>query len=67
VDPAVGLADVAGPGDAVGRDRPLAVVHARSPAEAEAAVKAVRTAMTVGEQLPSTLGPPVLQRIGRPT
>jgi hypothetical protein len=28
---------------------------------------AVRTAMTVGEQLPSTLGPPVLQRIGRPT
>ena len=30
IDPAVGLADMQGPGDAVGPDRPLAVVHARS-------------------------------------
>jgi thymidine phosphorylase len=64
VDPAVGLADVAGLGETVGRDRPLAVVHARSPADAEAAVLAVRGAMTVGETPPPT-GPPVLQRIGR--
>jgi thymidine phosphorylase len=64
VDPAVGLADVAGPGDAVGRDRPLAVVHARSAADAEAAVLAVRGAITVGEG-PPPVGPPVLQRIGR--
>jgi thymidine phosphorylase len=65
VDPAVGLADVAGPGDAVGRDRPLAVVHARSTADAEAAVRAVRGAMTVGDEALATAGPPVLQRIGR--
>ena len=52
VDPAVGLADVAGLGEAVGRDRPLAVVHARSAADAEAAVLAVRGAMTVGEAPP---------------
>jgi thymidine phosphorylase len=64
VDPAVGLADVAGPGDAVGRDRPLAVVHARSVADAEAAVRAVRGAMTVGDG-PPPAGPAVLQRIGR--
>ncbi len=64
VDPAVGLADVAGLGDAVGRDRPLALVHARSAADAEAAVLAVRGAMTVGEE-PPPAGPPVLQRIGR--
>jgi thymidine phosphorylase len=65
VDPAVGLADVAGPGDAVGHDRPLAVVHARSPADAEAAVRTVRAAMTVGDEPPPVPGPPVLQRIGR--
>jgi thymidine phosphorylase len=65
VDPAVGLADVAGLGDAVGRDRPLAVVHTRSMADAEAAARTVRSAMTVGEASPPAVGPPVLQRIGR--
>ena len=49
VDPAVGLADVRGPGDAVGPDRPLAVVHARSMADATAAAAAVREAMAVGD------------------
>ena len=64
VDPAVGLADVAGPGDAVGRDRPLAVVHARSAADAESAAVMVRRAMTVAEAPPAATPSPVLQRIG---
>ena len=63
VDPAVGLADVAGLGDAVRPDRPLAWVHARSRHDAEAAVVAVRGAMTVGEEAPAVV-PPVLRRIG---
>jgi thymidine phosphorylase len=66
VDPAVGLADMRGPGDAVGPDRPLAVVHARSTADAEAAALAVRGAMTVAEEPPPAAGPPVLRRIGAP-
>ena len=35
IDPAVGLADVRGPGDVVSPDRPIAVVHARSAADAK--------------------------------
>jgi thymidine phosphorylase len=63
VHPAVGLAEVAGLGVAVGRDRPLAWVHARSTGDAEAAGLAVRTAMTVDE-VPPAVTPPVLHRIG---
>jgi thymidine phosphorylase len=49
VDPAVGLTDVAGPGDDVApAGRPLARVHARTDADAEAAARAVRAAMGVG-------------------
>ena len=64
IDPAVGLADMRGPGDAVGPDRPLAVVHARSTAEAAAAAVAVRAAMAVGDGPAGPIGPPVLRRIG---
>jgi thymidine phosphorylase len=64
VDPAVGLADLAGPGDAVGPDRPLAVVHARSMADATAAATTVRDAMTVGDGPAGPIGSPVLERIG---
>jgi thymidine phosphorylase len=63
IDPAVGLADVRGPGDAVGPDRPLAVIHARSTAEADAAAAALRVALTVAQEPPPTLGSPVLRRI----
>jgi thymidine phosphorylase len=63
IDPAVGLAEVRGPGDAVGPDRPLAVIHARSAGDAEAAVAALRAAMTVGET-PPAIAPPVLGRLG---
>jgi thymidine phosphorylase len=53
VDHAVGLSEVAAPGERVGAaERPLALVHARTPAEADAAVAAVRAAFTVGDEAP---------------
>ena len=63
IDPAVGLSDVRGPGDAVGPDRPIAIVHARSAAEAEGAAAAVRAAVVVGEGPPPKPVSPVLRRI----
>jgi thymidine phosphorylase len=62
IDPAVGLADVCGVGDAVGPDRPLAVVHARSAAEADAAGAMLHQALTVGDAVGSP-GSPVLRRL----
>jgi thymidine phosphorylase len=53
IDPAVGLTDVAGPGDRVGpAEAPLAVVHAASEAGAEAAAEAVRAAFTLADAAP---------------
>jgi thymidine phosphorylase len=50
VDHAVGLSEVAAPGERVGTaDRPLALVHARDDAAAEAAVRALRAAFAVGD------------------
>ena len=46
----MGLADVRGIGDAVDRERPIAVVHARSVAEAEAAAATLRRAVTVSDE-----------------
>ena len=66
IDLAVGLADVAGPGDRVGPDRPLAVVHARSVADAEAAAAALRAAIVVGDEPPAPRPPPVLRRVAAP-
>jgi len=62
IDPAVGLADVCGVGDAVGPDRPLAVVHARSAADADAAAAVLRQALPVGDTV-TRPGSPVLRRI----
>ena len=47
VDPAVGLTELAELGDAVGADRPLAVVHARNAEQAELAADQVRAAYTI--------------------
>jgi thymidine phosphorylase len=53
VDHAVGLSQVAAPGERVGAaDRPLALVHARTEDEAEAAVAALQDAFTIGEEAP---------------
>jgi thymidine phosphorylase len=62
VDPAVGLADVRGPGDPVGPDRPLAVVHARTAADADAAAATLQAAVEVAE--PPAVSSPVLRRFG---
>jgi thymidine phosphorylase len=66
VDPAVGLTAVAGLGDRVAPGgRPLARIHARTEAAAEAAAATVRAAMTVGDAT-VPIGPLVARRIGAP-
>jgi thymidine phosphorylase len=66
VDPAVGLSEVRGPGDAVGPDQPLAVVHARTADAAAAAAAALQAAVAVGETATPAVRPPVLRRfLGR--
>ncbi len=52
IDPAVGLAAVAAPGEAVGADRPLCIVHARSEAEAEAVRPGLQEAFAIAEAPP---------------
>lgn len=49
LDLAVGLSDVAGIGTHVDRKRPLAIVHARSPEQAERAADALRAATVISE------------------
>jgi thymidine phosphorylase len=67
IDPAVGLTDVRGPGDRVGPDRPLAVVHARSTADAEVAARVLRGAVTVADGPPPPADGPMLRRIPAPS
>ena len=63
VDPRAGLAHVLAPGERVGAGEPLAMVHAATPSDAEAAVAALRTAFTIAE---GTVSPPpaIVERIG---
>jgi thymidine phosphorylase len=63
IDPAVGLTEVAGVGDVVDHERPLAIVHARDEAGAEAAERALRAAIAVAEEAAEP-GPAVAGRIG---
>jgi thymidine phosphorylase len=65
IDPAVGLTNVRGIGDAVGLDRPIAVIHARSAAAAEEAAAALRASVTVGDEPKVRVGSPVMRRIAR--
>jgi thymidine phosphorylase len=63
IDVAVGLAHVRGVGDPASTEQPLAVIHARSAAHAEAAAAVLRRAVTVGEApVPGTRSP-VLRRV----
>jgi thymidine phosphorylase len=58
IDHAVGLTDVAAPGERVGPgERPLAVVHARDEDAADQAVRALREASTVGDTTPEIPAP----------
>jgi thymidine phosphorylase len=52
IDHAVGLTDIAPIGAEVGPDRPLAVVHAKSDADADTAIAALRAAVRVGDEAP---------------
>ena len=62
VDHAVGLSDIAGFGDFVDNERPLAVVHARNDSEATIAANALRAAYTIGDAGPTSV-PVVAMRI----
>ena len=53
IDPAVGLTNIAGVGARLGAERPLAVVHARDVAAAEQAERALREAITIGDDAPA--------------
>jgi thymidine phosphorylase len=63
VDHAVGFTELAGIGAAVGPGAPLACVHARTEADADAAAGALRAAYTCGTQAPAE-APLILGRIG---
>jgi len=62
IDHAVGLAEVAGIGDAVSAERPLAVVHARDEAAAARAAAGLLAAFEVGDADPD-VGSVVYERI----
>lgn len=62
IDHAAGLTDLAGIGVPLEADSPLALVHARTEAAAEAVAIAVRTAYTLGTEAPPAR-PPIGKRI----
>lgn len=62
VDPAVGLSDVVSIGDKLTKGQPLARIHAAREAQADAAVKAVLSAITIGDR-PATPQPLILEHI----
>ena len=65
IDHAVGLTDLAGIAAHVGRDRPLAVIHARDDSQFERAAFAIRKAYRLGDTPPPAS--PVLDRVGPET
>lgn len=62
INPSVGLSDLAGIGDEIGAGAPLAVVHAATEAQAEAAIQAVQAAYRLGMTAPDET-PLILKRI----
>jgi thymidine phosphorylase len=62
IDPAVGFTALAGLGEPVGPERPLALVHAGDPARAEAAAVALAAAVRIGDSAPAR-GPAVVERL----
>jgi thymidine phosphorylase len=67
IDHAVGLTEVKGIGDAVGPDRPFAVIHARSEASAEAVSAGIAAAVTVAEAPAAPPAQAIVARIGTAT
>ncbi|MBT3359100.1 MAG: thymidine phosphorylase [Rhodospirillales bacterium] len=64
IDPAVGLSDVCAIGEEVDAGHPLAFVHARDKASFDRAADSLKSAISVGNEAPSS-SPVVIQRIGR--
>ncbi len=62
IDHSVGLSDVAGIGQHVDRDHPLAIVHARNESDAEIASNQVIEAYSIGDEAPAHPGPVVAKR-----
>ena len=62
VDHAVGLSEVAGIGEYVDGERPLAIIHARTESEAMFAVEGLRAAFQIGDA-PAQSGPVISSRI----
>ena len=58
VNPSVGLADLAGIGEEIGRGLPLCIIHAATEADADAAVRAVQAAFRLGDHAPEE--PPLI-------
>jgi thymidine phosphorylase len=67
IDPAVGLTRLAGIGTRIEPGTPLAVVHARDAARAEAAAARLRAAYAIGEKAPSHHHGLVTARLERPS
>jgi thymidine phosphorylase len=64
IDPAVGIAQVVRLGDRITKGQPLAVIHASRPDAADAALRAVEAAVTIGDN-PQTEGLDLIKkRIG---
>ena len=62
IDHSVGLSEVAGLGQYVDAERPLAIVHARTESEAAIAADAIRAACVIGDAAPN-VGPVVGGRV----
>jgi len=65
IDHRVGLTRMCAPGEAVGKDDPLALVHAADQASAAAACAALRGAVAVGGQAPAPASA-IVERIAAP-
>jgi thymidine phosphorylase len=65
IDLAVGLSEVVQVGDAVGPDRPLCVLHARSQADWDRCAARLLPSFLVTEEKVAPLGPVVLERVAR--
>lgn len=62
IDPAVGLAELALPGEWVGEGRPLGLIHARDDAAAAQAEAQLRAAYELTDHRPVGFAPPVFDR-----
>ncbi len=63
IDPRVGFSDVLSIGDKVEKNRPIAVVHAGSEADAERAVDRLKAAVTLAKEGKNSSSSPILEEI----